>query len=135
MTPILALVALAGPPAAGVAPAPTSEMRGLWVVRTAMVSPEAVDTVVDQAKSAGFNALFGQAPGVAGMTLSLGNSGDELRLIDKMNVELDKVQWERSAAGWNIASPTGSSIKRTNPDVDTDTVADWQVQTPAMPSN
>ena len=85
--------------------------------------------------AAGFNALFGQAPGVAGMTLSLGNSGDELRLIDKMNTELDKVQWERGAAGWGIASPTGSSIKRTNPNVDTDTVADWQVQTPAMPSN
>jgi uncharacterized lipoprotein YddW (UPF0748 family) len=59
MTPLLALLALAGPPAAGVAP----EMRGLWVVRTALVSPEAVDTVVDQAKSAGFNALFVQVRG------------------------------------------------------------------------
>jgi uncharacterized lipoprotein YddW (UPF0748 family) len=38
-------------------------MRGLWVVRTALVSPEAVDTVVDQAKSAGFNALFVQVRG------------------------------------------------------------------------
>jgi uncharacterized lipoprotein YddW (UPF0748 family) len=66
MTPLLALLALAGPPAAGVAPpvaAPVPEMRGLWVVRTALVSPEAVDTVVDQAKSAGFNALFVQVRG------------------------------------------------------------------------
>ena len=61
MTPLLALLALAGLPAAGVAPAP--EMRGLWVVRTALVSPEAVDTVVDQAQSAGFNALFVQVRG------------------------------------------------------------------------
>ena len=40
-----------------------SEMRGLWVVRTALVSPEAVDAVVDQARSAGFNALFVQVRG------------------------------------------------------------------------
>ena len=38
-------------------------MRGLWVVRTALVSPEAVDAVVDQAKQAGFNALFVQVRG------------------------------------------------------------------------
>src|SRR5688500_16527126 len=67
MTPLLALLALAGPPAAGVAPAPpavpAAEMRGLWVVRTALVSPETVDAVVDQAKDAGFNALFVQVRG------------------------------------------------------------------------
>jgi len=61
MTPLLALLALSGPPAAGVVPA--SEMRGLWVVRTALVSPETVDAVVDQAKEAGFNALFVQVRG------------------------------------------------------------------------
>ena len=33
-------------------------MRGLWVVRTALVSPSAVDHVVDQARQAGFNALL-----------------------------------------------------------------------------
>jgi uncharacterized lipoprotein YddW (UPF0748 family) len=44
------------------APAP-SEMRGLWVVRTALVSPQAVDQVVDQAAEAGFNALFVQVRG------------------------------------------------------------------------
>lgn len=65
MTPLLALLAFAGPPAVGVAPAsaPTTEMRGLWVVRTALVSPEAVDAVVDRAKDAGFNALFVQVRG------------------------------------------------------------------------
>ena len=97
MTPLLALLALAGPPAQGGAPvapaaspAPTAaaasstagaataspvantearrltatgEMRGLWVVRTALVSPGTVDAVVDQAKEAGFNALFVQVRG------------------------------------------------------------------------
>jgi uncharacterized lipoprotein YddW (UPF0748 family) len=42
-----------------------AEMRGLWVVRTALVSPEAVDRVVDEAADAGFNALFAQVRGRA----------------------------------------------------------------------
>lgn len=48
------------------APAPSPaqpEMRGLWVVRTALVSPAAVDKVVDQAHEAGFNALLVQVRG------------------------------------------------------------------------
>jgi len=42
---------------------PPREMRGLWVVRTALVSPDAVDKVVEQAAEAGFNALFVQVRG------------------------------------------------------------------------
>ena len=41
----------------------TAEMRGLWVVRTGLVSPEAVDRTVDDAARAGFNALFAQVRG------------------------------------------------------------------------
>jgi uncharacterized lipoprotein YddW (UPF0748 family) len=48
--------------ASGLAPA-AAEMRGLWVVRTALVSPRSVDKVVDDAKAAGFNALFVQVRG------------------------------------------------------------------------
>jgi uncharacterized lipoprotein YddW (UPF0748 family) len=40
-----------------------AEMRGLWVVRTALVSPQSVDRVVHEAKQAGFNALFVQVRG------------------------------------------------------------------------
>src|SRR5262245_3689254 len=39
------------------------ELRGLWVVRTALVSPEAVDRVVADASAAGLNALFVQVRG------------------------------------------------------------------------
>ncbi len=39
------------------------ELRGLWVVRTALVSPAQVDRVVDDAQEAGFNALFVQVRG------------------------------------------------------------------------
>ena len=39
------------------------EMRALWVVRTALVSPQEVDQVVDRAAEAGFNALLVQVRG------------------------------------------------------------------------
>jgi uncharacterized lipoprotein YddW (UPF0748 family) len=46
------------------APLPAgAEMRGLWVVRTALASPASVDRVVDEAQRAGFNALFVQVRG------------------------------------------------------------------------
>ena len=40
-----------------------TEMRGLWVVRTGLTSPESVDRAVDDAARAGFNALFVQVRG------------------------------------------------------------------------
>jgi uncharacterized lipoprotein YddW (UPF0748 family) len=56
----LAVVVAARPASA----APSSgELRGLWVVRTALVSPQAVDRAVDAAAEAGFNALFVQVRG------------------------------------------------------------------------
>jgi uncharacterized lipoprotein YddW (UPF0748 family) len=45
------------------AESPVSELRGLWVVRTALLSPQSVDKVVDDAAQAGFNALFVQVRG------------------------------------------------------------------------
>jgi uncharacterized lipoprotein YddW (UPF0748 family) len=45
------------------AAAPAAEVRGLWVQRTSLVSPQAVAAVVTTAKDAGFNALFVQVRG------------------------------------------------------------------------
>ena len=59
---LLALAALGIAAAAAAEPRP-GEMRGLWVVRTALVSPQAVDRVVDDAAKAGMNALFVQVRG------------------------------------------------------------------------
>ena len=58
----VAFLAAAVLPGRAAVAAPT-ELRGLWVVRTALVSPEQVDRVVDQAADAGFNALFVQVRG------------------------------------------------------------------------
>jgi uncharacterized lipoprotein YddW (UPF0748 family) len=66
------LLALAAGPAAAAPPPhggpstggrPPTELRGLWIVRTALVSPEAVDRVVDDAAEAGLNAVFVQVRG------------------------------------------------------------------------
>jgi len=61
MRPLIAFLLLAA--AATAEPAPGRELRGLWVVRTALVSTQEVDRVVDQAAAAGFNALFVQVRG------------------------------------------------------------------------
>lgn len=59
---VLALAVLVPALCAAAAPA-SGELRGLWVVRTALVSPQAVDQVVDAAAEAGFNAVFVQVRG------------------------------------------------------------------------
>jgi len=62
MIAFLPLLFLAAPDIQAALPA-SAEMRGLWVVRTALVSPASVDRVVDEAQRAGFNALFVQVRG------------------------------------------------------------------------
>jgi uncharacterized lipoprotein YddW (UPF0748 family) len=59
MSLVLAALALAG-----VLPQPRpAEMRGLWVVRTGLTSPQAVEAVVEEAARAGVNTLFAQVRG------------------------------------------------------------------------
>jgi uncharacterized lipoprotein YddW (UPF0748 family) len=62
MTLLPVLLLLSAVPARPASPS-EPEMRGLWVVRTALVSPQAVDRVVDEAREAGFNTLFVQVRG------------------------------------------------------------------------
>jgi len=83
--------------------------------------------------SAGFTALHGVSPDVAGLSLALGNSGDLLSLIDPSDVEADFVAWEGYVAGWDTTASTGNSIERSDPTVDSDTAADWSVTSPAAP--
>ena len=56
-------VLLAGLALASTLQADPPEMRGVWVVRTALASPESADAVVDDAARAGLNALFVQVRG------------------------------------------------------------------------
>lgn len=50
-------------PAAARAATVPAELKGLWVVRTGLLSPDTVDRVVDDAFRGGFNALFVQVRG------------------------------------------------------------------------
>lgn len=61
MTLLPALLLLTAAPALPASRPP--EVRGLWVVRTALVSPEAVDRVVDAAVDGGITDLFVQVRG------------------------------------------------------------------------
>src|SRR5262245_5311882 len=63
LLPALAVLTVCAGPALSAAERPSPELRGLWVVRTALVSPAEVDRVVDEATEAGFNALFVQVRG------------------------------------------------------------------------
>lgn len=81
------------------------------------------------AKSAsGFNSLFGKAPNQAGMTLSLGNSGDYVKLRQG-TTEIDSVAFEGAISGWSL-NAVDKSVARKNV-ADTNTQNDWQVSTNA----
>ncbi len=60
---VTASLLLALAPVAAAAQSQGVETKGLWVVRTALVSPQEVDRVVDDASRGGFNALFVQVRG------------------------------------------------------------------------
>jgi beta-lactamase superfamily II metal-dependent hydrolase len=82
--------------------------------------------------AAGFESLYGVSADASGMTLSLANGGDRVILVEPGG-EVDRVAWGGYDAGWTITAPTGASIERIDPLVDTDGVADWGVTAPAAP--
>ena len=80
----------------------------------------------------GFASLYGLDPDVEGLTLGLGNTGDELGLWDTVG-EVDYLAWEGFAAGWTGAAGTGDSLERGDPYVDSNTAADFTTTSPASP--
>jgi beta-lactamase superfamily II metal-dependent hydrolase len=88
------------------------------------------------ADSVGFNALYGYDADIYGSIPGLNNDGDALILKDNTETVVDTVAWEGGAsggvpAGWGSTSepnaPTGNTIVRSDPTVDTDTFEDWSV--------
>ena len=71
-----------------------------------------------------FENLYGSLPDISGLTLSLANGGDVLRLMDDA-VEIDMVAWEDYEPGWNLVADEGESIQRDPPDQDNDIAGDW----------
>ena len=83
--------------------------------------------------AAGFSAMFGLPPQIAGLSLRLRNRGDRIILRDPTGAEIDRVAWEGYDPGWSITANRGDSIERSDLTVDTDTNADWMVTSPAAP--
>src|SRR5262245_44333143 len=60
VTLLLRLVAVPSPTAQGQPAAADTGIRALWVLRTSLVSPESITTLVRSAKDNGFNTLLVQ---------------------------------------------------------------------------
>lgn len=82
--------------------------------------------------SAALQSLFGKTAQQSGMTLSLGNSGDYVRLKQGSS-EIDMVAFENAVSGWSIEA-IDKSIERKSL-TDTNTVNDWQVTTKGNPTS
>ena len=74
--------------------------------------------------TAAMQALFGKTPQQSGLTLSLGNSGDYVKLRQG-STEIDSVAFENAISGWTL-NAVDKSVERKNV-ADSNTMADWQV--------
>ncbi|WP_445946918.1 endonuclease [Shewanella sp.] len=74
--------------------------------------------------AAGLNSLFSRQADLAPMSLSLGNSGDYVKLL-KGTTELDVVAWEGGISGWSLNATNVSLVRTTS--TNTQSQADWSV--------
>jgi serine protease len=74
--------------------------------------------------AAGFNSLFARQADLSPMPLSLGNSGDYVKLF-KGTTELDLVAWEGGVSGWSLNATNVSLVRTTS--TNTKSQADWSV--------
>lgn len=72
-----------------------------------------------------FQARTGVPAGLSGLTLSLANGGDLVRLRDAWGHEVDKVAWRSYLHNWSISALEGTTLTRTNPARDTNSILDW----------
>lgn len=105
---------------------------GTWTIPSGTSIP-ANSYITIARDSAGFNALFGKTPTVSGMTLDLGNSGDQLTLKNG-TTSIDFVAWESYVSGWTVYANTSYSIQRTTVTTDTDVNADWKSNAAPTPT-
>jgi len=68
-----------------------------------------------------FEELYGDPPDLDGLSLSLSNGEDYLKLIDDDDDEIDMVAWE-GKSGWDLEVKNGESVERYPPDKDTDRI-------------
>lgn len=85
--------------------------------------------------AAAFQARWGVAPGMSGMTLSLANTGDVVRLVNTTGFEVDRVAWGNYLHNWSISATENTTVKRTTPSKDTNSRLDWTSNAAPTPGN
>ena len=88
----------------------TLQDNGATYQLSGTVAPNSYFVVARNA--AGYQGLFNQAANLGNLSLTLGNSGDYVKLL-KSNATIDTVAWEGGLAGWSI-STRNKSIHRTS---------------------
>ena len=74
--------------------------------------------------------------GLAGNTINMSNTNDQVAILDGSDAVVDAVNWGNTVyfnPGLNATTGDGRSYERTNPLVDTDAAADWQIGNPSTP--
>jgi cardiolipin synthase len=82
-----------------------------------------------------FQTRWGQAANLSGLTLSLANTGDVVRLKNTTGFEVDRVAWGSYLPNWSISATENKTITRTIPSKDTNSRLDWTSNAVATPGH
>lgn len=80
-----------------------------------------------------FQNRTGVAPHLSGLTLSLANSGDVVRIKDGTGHEVDRAAWQNYLHNWSISATEAKTISRTVPTRDTNSRLDWTANATPTP--
>ncbi len=103
--------------------------RGQWSFPPGTTLGAGSTLTVARSRS-GFAAQHGFDPDVSGLTLSLSNTGDLVRLMAPDGGEVDQVAWDGYLPDWQPVAAPGQALVRTNACRDTNSRLDWASATP-----
>lgn len=83
--------------------------------------------------SAGFQALYGFAPDLSGLTLSLANTADYVWLLDPLGNAVSKVAWGGSRPNWSMSTAQNTALERCPVTTERFTTLDWRTGATATP--
>lgn len=92
------------------------------------IAPESYFTLARNEDT--FLADYNKTADIGNLSISLGNSGDQITLKNDNGIEIDFVAWENFASGWDIVANTGKTIQRVPVNADTDTDSEWISNSP-----
>jgi len=100
------------------------DASSLYTIPTGFtVAPDSYFTLARNGDT--FLADYNKTADVGDLSISLGNSGDQITLKDDNGIEIDFVAWENFVSGWDIVANTGKTIQRVPVNADTDTDSEW----------